>query len=65
MHNIETGAANFESCWHPTMHTNEPRRVLNVARCELCNEEFMPDSSGSKICSRSLCREVRQRLRIG
>jgi len=60
MQNIETGSSNFESCWHPTMHASERRQVVNQARCELCNEEFLPDSSGSTICSRSLCKEVRK-----
>ncbi len=53
------GGASFCSVPHPVMHRDEKRTVVNQARCELCNEEFMPDSSGSTICSRSLCREVR------
>lgn len=57
------GGMNFENVPHPTMHASTPRQVLNIAHCELCNEEFMPDSSGSTICSRSLCRAVRTHLR--
>ncbi len=56
------GGASFENTLHPTMHASEKRLVLNQARCELCNEEFLPDSSGSTICSRSLCREVRTHI---
>ena len=49
----------FENISFPSMHAETPRTVVNYATCEFCEQPFQPDSSGSKICSRPICTEVR------
>lgn len=33
--------------------------VVNYRKCDLCTGDFLPDSSGSDICGRELCRAVK------
>ena len=50
---------NFADCWHPVMHASEPREVINVRQCELCEGDFLPDIGQQQYCGRELCRQVR------